>query len=589
MGAESRSMKKKKALARRLLEFGMTPSTILSRKRGSLFAIFTIISSNYLTLAFLTPSKNSGHVASVSLLRPSSRICRPLSFSGVAWSEESQKQTSDEEWEKTYPNVKTTAQLLAVLWDAVVHATDMRKGESRTILFPSMKEKLSNPSYLLALLNHLDVCKDVCDTFGITTLTIPKGATGFTIKSYKTKNAYNAASPSDDYQFAPDPLWDDEDFEPLYGSMYNQLDDDDEDQAQSSEGVSRNASAVLPEIENPIPSTDEEIVSITQTWVSRMMSDMGICPFTQGATMAGLPMGKVYYGVDRSNTCEEIYAAYWKEVVRLEQSDEKNLSTTLLIVPEFAFYNVEAFENFCNTLTQPLETLNVEEVIQLVFFHPQWSFRDGGERSGSALAANYARRSPWPMINILRTKQVRTAQRGIPTGLVYQQNEKTLSEIGARELERMLRLRSWDELEDKKVNRREIEALRVAQDFQRTGEVSKKDLSLSHDSTPAVNKINSEIQIKGGNMVNVIRQALERRLQQPEGGRQDLFLSGAETSAAMIASDFLLQELERIAASSSTDAAGKKLFATPQSQMDAETAAIFGGGSMAPNVEKFAW
>ena len=153
----------------------------------------------------------------------------------------------------------------------------------------------------------------------------------------------------------------------------------------------------------------------------------------------------------------------------------------------------------------------------------------------------------------------------------------------------MLRLRSWDELEDKKVNRREIETLRVAQDFQRTGEVSKKDLSLAHDSTPAVNKINSEIQIKGGNMVNVVRQALERRLQPPEGGREELFLSGAETSAAMIASDFLLQELDRIASSSGTDMAQKELFAAPHSQMDAETAAIFGGGSMAPNVEKFAW
>jgi len=470
----------------------------------------------------------------------------------MTWSEESLKQDDNEAWVKSYPDVRTTAHLLAVLWDAVVHATDMRKGESRTILFPSMKEQLSSPNYLLALLNHLDVCKDVCDTFGITTLAIPKGTDGFTIKSYKTKNAYNAASPSDDYQFAPDPLWDDEDFELLYGSMYKQLEnEDDEQQLNSTDDSSMNTPPALPEIENPIPSTDEEIVSITQTWVNRMMSDLGICPFTQGATMAGLPMGKVYYGVDRSTTCEEIYATYWKEVVRLEQSNEKELSTTLLVLPEFAFYNVEAFENFCNTLTQPLEALKVEEVIQLVFFHPKWSFRDGGERSGSALAANYARRSPWPMINILRTRQVRTAQRGIPTGLVYQQNEKTLSEIGSEELERMLRLRSWDELEDKKVNRREFEALRVAQEFQSTGEVSKKDLSLVHDTIPAVNKINSEIQSKGANMVNVVRQALQRRLLQQQGSTEEGFLTGAETSAVMIASDFLIQELESIAASSS--------------------------------------
>ncbi len=534
----------------------MTSTGAVTRSRFIvlLFTIFTITSSNYVTFAFVSLFNNGRILVSNPFLTPSFRICPPPLFS-MTWSEESLKQDDNEAWVKSYPDVRTTAHLLAVLWDAVVHATDMRKGESRTILFPSMKEQLSSPNYLLALLNHLDVCKDVCDTFGITTLAIPKGTDGFTIKSYKTKNAYNAASPSDDYQFAPDPLWDDEDFELLYGSMYKQLEnEDDEQQLNSTDDSSMNTPPALPEIENPIPSTDEEIVSITQTWVNRMMSDLGICPFTQGATMAGLPMGNVYYGVDRSTTCEEIYATYWKEVVRLEQSNEKELSTTLLVLPEFAFYNVEAFENFCNTLTQPLEALKVEEVIQLVFFHPKWSFRDGGERSGSALAANYARRSPWPMINILRTRQVRTAQRGIPTGLVYQQNEKTLSEIGSEELERMLRLRSWDELEDKKVNRREFEALRVAQEFQSTGEVSKKDLSLVHDTIPAVNKINSEIQSKGANMVNVVRQALQRRLLQQQGSTEEGFLTGAETSAVMIASDFLIQELESIAASSSFSA-----------------------------------
>ena len=81
-----------------------------------------------------------------------------------------------------------------------------------------------------------------------------------------------------------------------------------------------------------------------------------------------------------------------------------------------------------------------KDLLQLVFFHPEWTFRDGRQRSGSASAANYARRSPWPMINILRTTQVRAAQKGIPTGLVYKQNEKTLSNVGVDTLETCLRL-----------------------------------------------------------------------------------------------------------------------------------------------------
>eukprot|EP00957_Ditylum_brightwellii_P115088 8777334-Ditylum_brightwellii.AAC.1 len=76
------------------------------------------------------------------------------------------------------------------------------------------------------------------------------------------------------------------------------------------------------------------------------------------------------------------------------------------------------------------------------------TFRDGGERSGMGSAANYARRSPWPMINLIRTNQVRAAQKGIPTGLVYTQNEKTLSGIGTKTLEKMLRLRDWEDIKD---------------------------------------------------------------------------------------------------------------------------------------------
>ena len=48
--------------------------------------------------------------------------------------------------------------------------------------------------------------------------------------------------------------------------------------------------------------------------------------------------------------------------------------------------------------------------------HDTTRYDDTGEEMG---AANFARRGPWPMINILRTHQVRAAQRGVPTGQVY--------------------------------------------------------------------------------------------------------------------------------------------------------------------------
>jgi hypothetical protein len=158
-------------------------------------------------------------------------------------------------------------------------------------------------------------------------------------------------------------------------------------------------------------------------------------------------------------------------------------------------------------------------------------------------------------VNILRTKQVRTAQKGIPTGLVYQQNEKTLGRIGMEKLEKMLRLRDWSDVEGMKVDRKDMEALRVARDLQVEGAVRDEDTSFMYDSTPAANKVDRS-QIDGGNMVNVIRQALGMRLGKDATASNGEVkpLDGAMTSAAMMASDFLLEELRRIEAEFPGDA-----------------------------------
>lgn len=411
-------------------------------------------------------------------------------------------------------------------------------------------ESQLTPDYLNVVTAHLDACKDVCDYFGILTTLQPyiadEKVKGFTVKSFKPPD-----HDPDKFEFDYDPFWDDgDDWD--YDGIDEEYETEEREAAASGESgdgsswsPSPSTTHEYPEIINKIPDNDDEILTVSKKWVAKICSDMGICPFTSGADQAGLPIGPVFYTIDRSTSMEDMYACYWKEVVRVEQQPESDLSTTLLIAPEFCMDNVEIFESFSTTLTQPLSALGVEDAIQLVFFHPHWSFRDGGERGiGEGMAANYARRSPWPMINILRTNQVRAAQKGIPTGLVYKQNEKTLSGIGVDKLETMLRLRDWSEIADVKVNRREMEALRVAQDFQKTGVVKQDDASFAHDATPAANKVDGQ-QVEQGDLVNVVMEAMQKRLGK-SSGTFITRLSGPETSAAIMASDFLLAELNRI-------------------------------------------
>eukprot|EP00542_Grammatophora_oceanica_P019523 CAMPEP_0194036060 /NCGR_PEP_ID=MMETSP0009_2-20130614/8454_1 /TAXON_ID=210454 /ORGANISM="Grammatophora oceanica, Strain CCMP 410" /LENGTH=584 /DNA_ID=CAMNT_0038677663 /DNA_START=108 /DNA_END=1862 /DNA_ORIENTATION=- len=451
---------------------------------------------------------------------------------------------AEDEWNPENP-ASTTPQLLSAVWDLIAQGSSMTKGDTSTMLFPNMQDQLTKPSYLNRILAHFDVCKDVCDHFGIHTLLVPyqqpSGSgpiKGFTVKSFRKADQQQL---DDDYEFEYDPFWDDGAADFDYSGIDDEMDE--------KEGKDKKKKEInFPEIVNRIPDDDQVIIDTTKVWVGKLMSDMGICPFTRSAEMAGLPMGQVLYTIERCTSMEEMYARYWKEVVRVEQSNEKELSTTLLIAPEFCMDNIDIFESYANTLTQALTGLDgMDDLLQLIFFHPYWTFRDGGDRSGEGMAANYARRSPWPMINLLRTTQVRSAQKGIPTGLVYKQNEKTLRGIGYEKLETMLRLRDWDPIADVKVDRRVMEALRVAQDYQQTGQIRKEDMSFESDATPIANKVN-EAQMQQGNLVNVLKQALEKRLGKADGSGVVAQLSGPETSATAMAADFLLAELEKIAA-----------------------------------------
>jgi hypothetical protein len=192
--------------------------------------------------------------------------------------------SSTQEEEEWHPidMAYTTPQLLSALWFMIAQGSGMVKGESSTLIFPQMQDKFS-PSYLNCLMGHLDSCKDVCDSFGTKTVLYPykdkRGKmTGFTVKSYHNPDATEE-------EFPYDPFWDDGD-----DWNYEGIDEEIEGKAYYSEDY--------PEIVNKVPDDDEVIIGTTKVWVDKMMSDMGICPFTSGPNMAGLPMGPVFYAIN---------------------------------------------------------------------------------------------------------------------------------------------------------------------------------------------------------------------------------------------------------------------------------------------------
>eukprot|EP00904_Undaria_pinnatifida_P002264 jgi/Undpi1/12038/HiC_scaffold_4.g01737.m1 len=350
--------------------------------------------------------------------------------------------------------------LLAEVWETLADPSAVKSGAPRVLAFPDCAA-VASPRGLQSLYEHLEVCQDACEQFGTTVSIVPhpKGGNSGAPAPALVVQVVAGAGGGDEFDYDPD--WDGD------WDIDRSLLDDDDDEGSMGLGGGWDGVQVDTKALSVVPASDEEVTELTKDWVEAVITGMGVCPFSVDASRAGLPIGHVRYPVTRETTAESIYREYWQEVELLvSEKNERTLSTTLLITPEFSLNNAEAFEVIGQTLTQPLEALHLEDDIQLVFFHPQYAFRDGRDRIGSGDAANFARRSPFPMINILRTNQVRLAQKSIPTGLVYKQNEEVLTEVGAGELQKMLEQRDWGGLEGKKVDRKRIDYYETARKLQ---------------------------------------------------------------------------------------------------------------------------
>ena len=244
---------------------------------------------------------------------------------------------------------------LAQMWAAVAGPPGV-PDSSKVILFPDCSV-LSKPGMLAGLVDHLETCKDVCDSFGSSVIPLavdPKAPPGHPAQGPVPGIRLKFFRGSQLFSTDGDDGWDD----------WGDLDDDlhaslgEDAGGTTMEGASRRDLERL----HAVPADDGSVVEVSKAWVKAVVADMGICPFTTSASKAGLPLGQVHYPVSRAETPESIYAAYWHEVALLESAPERALSTTLLVTPLFGLVNPEAFMALSDTLTKPLESLELETV-----------------------------------------------------------------------------------------------------------------------------------------------------------------------------------------------------------------------------------
>ncbi len=169
-------------------------------------------------------------------------------------------------------------------------------------------------------------------------------------------------------------------------------------------------------------SSKEQVIAETRAWVDRVVIGLNLCPFAKAPQVKG----QIRYALSLACDPAALLADLIAELERLAEASAERLETTLLIHPQvledFADYN-----DFLELVDATVEELDLDGVIQVASFHPQYQF-EGTEPNDLGNATN---RSPYPTLHLIREDSIDRAVAAFPEAeAIYQTNIETMLRIG---------------------------------------------------------------------------------------------------------------------------------------------------------------
>jgi len=163
-------------------------------------------------------------------------------------------------------------------------------------------------------------------------------------------------------------------------------------------------------------------LQLTRQWVERVVIGLNLCPFAKAVHTKG----QVRYVLSEAREVEALLVDLVAECERLRDTPAEILDTTVLVHPhvlgDFLDYN-----DFLDLADATLVELDLEGVLQVASFHPDYRFAD----SEADDIENHSNRSPFPMLHLLREDSIDRAVAAYPEpGAIIERNLETLRRLG---------------------------------------------------------------------------------------------------------------------------------------------------------------
>lgn len=164
------------------------------------------------------------------------------------------------------------------------------------------------------------------------------------------------------------------------------------------------------------------IILATQTWLEKAVIGLNLCPFAKAVHVKQ----QIRYVVSDAANARDLHSDLLREIQFLREADPATVETTLLMHPN-VLTNFLDFNDFLDVADALLEELNLDGVLQIASFHPDYQF--AGTRPDDI--ENYTNRSPFPTLHILREESITRAVDSFPdTDNIFLNNKETLNRLG---------------------------------------------------------------------------------------------------------------------------------------------------------------
>ena len=167
---------------------------------------------------------------------------------------------------------------------------------------------------------------------------------------------------------------------------------------------------------------DESVIAATREWLEKAVIGLNLCPFAKAVYVKN----QVRIVVSSAKHLDGLLEDLDRELDFLAAADPDEVDTTLLIhptlLPDFLDFN-----DFLQLVEAAVEEHELEGVIQVASFHPQFQF-EGTEPDDMG---NFTNRAPFPTLHLLREASITRAVAAFPEAeTIFERNIETLEKLG---------------------------------------------------------------------------------------------------------------------------------------------------------------